>query len=195
MPDDKRNKERKLVLRLIDDDHEAFQELYVRYRKSIFLTAYSFIRSTDFAGDIYQDTFTTIWQIRKSLEPDLSFSAFVFTIARNTIFQHLRQIRKNQRLTDCLIAQLTDVTADSSAGIVADDLSLIVDRIKENFNYQQRIIFELSRNHDLTHQQIANILDISTDRVNYILSKSLKSIRLSLAKYGIISILLLMFSF
>lgn len=191
MPDDNRNIERTLVLRLIDDDHKAFLELYVQYRKSIYLTAYGFVPSRDFAEDIYQDTFTTIWQIRKSLDPDASFSAFVFTVARNNIFNQLRQINKNDRLTDRLIARLTDTDAFDSDIIKVTDIIFIVNNVKEKFDKQQRIVYNLSRDHDMTYKEIAQALDIPVGKVKRLISKSLNSIRLSLAKYGILSTLLL----
>ncbi len=53
MAEDKtKDKERDLVLRLKDGDHTAFQMLYTMYRKRIFFTVYSFIRSRELAEDI-----------------------------------------------------------------------------------------------------------------------------------------------
>jgi RNA polymerase sigma-70 factor (ECF subfamily) len=49
-----------LVVRLIHNDQEAFCELYARYKKQLLYFAMKFVKSHEFAEDIYQDAFTVI---------------------------------------------------------------------------------------------------------------------------------------
>lgn len=62
-----------LVVRLINNDQEAFCELYARYKQQLLYFAMKFVKSTEFAEDIYQDTFTVIWQSRRFLDPRKHF--------------------------------------------------------------------------------------------------------------------------
>ena len=50
--------EREVVLRLIDGDEEAFCELYAAYKKRLLYFALKFVKSHEFAEDIFQDAFT-----------------------------------------------------------------------------------------------------------------------------------------
>lgn len=52
--------ERTLVLRLIDGDKEAFCELYAAYKSRLLYFAMRFLKSREYAEDIFQDTFTAI---------------------------------------------------------------------------------------------------------------------------------------
>ena len=56
--------ERELVLRLIDGDEDAFCELYAAYKNRLLYFAMKFVKSREFAEDIFQDAFTVVWQSR-----------------------------------------------------------------------------------------------------------------------------------
>ena len=56
------SQERELVLKLINDDENAFCELYSIYRNRLIYFAMRYLKSRDFAEDIFQDTFTIVWQ-------------------------------------------------------------------------------------------------------------------------------------
>ena len=77
--------ERTLVLRLIDGDEEAFCELYAAYKNRLIYFAMRFLKSRDYAEDVFQDAFTVIWQGRRFINPDTSFSSYLYTIVRNRI--------------------------------------------------------------------------------------------------------------
>lgn len=52
--------EHELVIRLIDGDEDAFCELYAAYKNRLLYFAMKFVKSRDFAEDIFQDAFTII---------------------------------------------------------------------------------------------------------------------------------------
>ncbi|MEG0454762.1 MAG: RNA polymerase sigma-70 factor, partial [Bacteroides sp.] len=52
--------ERDLLVRLIGGDEEAFCELYARYKSRLLYFALKFVKSRDFAEDIFQDTFAVV---------------------------------------------------------------------------------------------------------------------------------------
>lgn len=61
--------ERELVLRLIDGDEDAFCELYAAYKNRLLYFAMKFVKSREFAEDIFQDAFTVVWQSRRFINP------------------------------------------------------------------------------------------------------------------------------
>ncbi len=193
MQSDRKTYERELLLRLMQDDEAAFHELYLLYRKAIFSTVYGFIRSKELAEDTYQDTFTIIWQNRKSLNPDTSFSSFIYTIVRNKVFDYLRSISKYERLPECFLSQTADENADIVEGLKATELQNLLDEELKKLNKHQRCVFNMSREQNLSYVEIANHLGISIYRVNYLLSGALKSIRYNLSRYGILAVLWFIF--
>lgn len=189
MAEDKtKDKERDLVFRLKDGDHAAFQQLYLMYRKRIFFTAYSFIRSKEFAEDIYQDTFTVIWKIKEQLNPDASFSSFIYTIVRNNIFDKLRVVGRFERLPEFLLAEIPDHQSDIFRQVTTNEIQGLIKQEIDKLTRHQKKVFKMSREEDLSYQDIADNTGISVNRVNYLICGALKSIRLNLARYDVLSV-------
>ncbi|MDD4416446.1 MAG: RNA polymerase sigma-70 factor, partial [Proteiniphilum sp.] len=61
-PDTQDIHEKALVLRLVNNDEEAFSELYASYKDRLIYFAMRFIKSREFAEDIFHDVFSVIWQ-------------------------------------------------------------------------------------------------------------------------------------
>lgn len=80
-----REDERTLVLRLIDGDEDAFCELYARYKNQLVYFALRYLKSQAYAENIFQDTFAAVWQSRRFIDPDTSFSSYLYTIVRNRV--------------------------------------------------------------------------------------------------------------
>ena len=89
--------ERELVLRLIDGDEDAFCELYAAYKNRLLYFAMKFVKSREFAEDIFQDAFTVVWQSRRFINPDASFSSYLYTIVRNRILNQIRDMANEDK--------------------------------------------------------------------------------------------------
>ena len=136
--------ERELVLRLIDGDEDAFCELYAAYKNRLLYFAMKFVKSREFAEDIFQDAFTVVWQSRRFINPDASFSSYLYTIVRNRILS----------------------------------------RALEQLTPRQREVFNMSRDLQMSHKEIAEALGVSVNTVQEHISVSLKVIRAYLTKYS-----------
>lgn len=185
MKNDKTTNERELIVRLRADDQKAFNEVYRLYRKPIFSTVYRFIRSKEFAEDIYQETFIVIWQKRKTLNPDSSFSSLIYTIMRNKVFDYLRSIANYECLPESFLSLVSDKNPDIAEQLNTAQLQELLDRELEKLTKDQRCVFYKSRDENLSYREIANEMGISVDRVNYLLCGALKSLRSNLNKYNL----------
>ena len=54
--------EKTLIMRLTQDDEEAFGEIYTRYKKRIYYFAFKFVKSKELAEDICHDVFVALWE-------------------------------------------------------------------------------------------------------------------------------------
>ncbi|WP_286471794.1 RNA polymerase sigma factor, partial [Parabacteroides goldsteinii] len=57
--------EKILIAGLIQDDESAFCELYALYKNRLMFFAMKFLKSKEFAEDVFQDAFTSVWQNRR----------------------------------------------------------------------------------------------------------------------------------
>lgn len=176
--------EHALVVRLINGDEDAFCELYAAYKNRLLYFAMKFVKSREFAEDIFQDAFTAIWQGRRFIHPDASFSAYLHSIVHNRILNLIRDMEKENALKEQLLTQAIDYTDNTKDTVLADDLAVLVQRALSSLTPRQREVFELSREAQLSHKEIAARLGISVYTVQEHISVSLQTIRTYLTKYG-----------
>lgn len=180
------NEERVLVQRLIEGDEDAFCELYAAYKNRLIFFAMRFLKSREYAEDIFQDAFTIIWQGRRFINPDASFSSYLYTIVRNRILNQLRDLENQTKLKEQILAQAVDYSYDTRDGILANDLRGLIARAMQQLTARQREIFEMSRRQDMSHREIAEALGISVYTVQEHISTSLRTLRTYLEKHSVV---------
>lgn len=178
--------ERSLVIRLIDGDENAFCELYAAYKNRLIYFAMRFLKSREYAEDIFQDAFTVIWQSRRFINPDASFSSYLYMIVRNRIFNQLRNLANEDRLKEHILSHAVDYTNDTNEEILANDLKRLIQCALQQLTPRQREIFEMSREQQLSHREIAEALGISIYTVQESVCNSLKILRSYLEKNKVV---------
>lgn len=178
--------ERSLVLRLIDGDEDAFCELYASYKNRLIYFAMRFLKSREYAEDVFQDAFTVIWQGRRFINPDTSFSSYLYTIVRNRVLNQLRDLDNQDKLKEQILAQAVDYTEDTKHRIMADDLRHLIACAMQQLTVRQREVFRMSREEQMSHQEIADALGISINTVQEHISTSLRVLRVYLEKHKVL---------
>ena len=130
--------EKALVLRLIDGDEDAFCELYAAYKGRLIYFAMRFLKSREHAEDVFQDAFTVIWQSRRFINPDASFSSYLYTIVRNRVLNQLRDLDNQNKLKEHVLAQAVDYTDETKNEILANDLRQLILRALQQLTPRQR---------------------------------------------------------
>lgn len=181
---DNSSEERSLILRLIEGDEDAFCELYATYKNRLIYFAMRFLKSREYAEDVFQDAFTVVWQSRRFINPDASFSSYLYTIMRNRILNQLRNAANEEKLKESILSQALDYTEDTKREVMLNDLKSLISHALQQLTPRQREIFEMSREAQLSHKEIADKLGISVNTVQEHISISLKLIRTYLIKYS-----------
>lgn len=178
------SEERSLILRLIGGDEDAFCELYATYKNRLIYFAMRFLKSREYAEDVFQDAFTVVWQSRRFINPDASFSSYLYTIMRNRILNQLCNAANEEKLKESILSQALDYTEDTKREVMLNDLKSLISHALQQLTPRQREIFEMSREAQLSHKEIADKLGISVNTVQEHISISLKLIRTYLIKYS-----------
>ncbi len=80
-----------LMQRYANDDAQAFNRLYDRYRGSLYRYLKRQLNDSATANDLYQGVWEKVIRARRSYRPTTPFSAWLFTIAHHHLVDHYRR--------------------------------------------------------------------------------------------------------
>lgn len=161
----------------------AFKKIFDHYERKIYSFIFSMVKSEYVAEDILQDVFVKVWLKRAILNPSLSFDSFIYTIARNLTYNHLRNVASQEALKNELWCNLSVISQETENALLSAEYEDIVNDILLNLPAQKRSIFILSKQQGRNNQEIADLLGITPKTVKNHLWKTLKLIRAQLQPY------------
>jgi RNA polymerase sigma-70 factor (family 1) len=182
-----RENEAELVQSLTKGNLLAFNTLYKDYSGRVYRFALGYLKSEAEAEELVQEVFTIIWEKRKDIKAELSYKAYLFTIAFNIIRKHFRT---KAYLTEYLKTEVNDdLDMQTSDKITYDSLYKYLTELTNQLPERRRQIFIKSRFNGLTIKEIAEELNISHKTVENQLTVALKFIRAKLTRESISSVL------
>ena len=97
-----------LLIKLTNHDHPSFHELYNRFSVQLYANILRMVRDRDLAQEILQDVFVKVWEKRNLIDPEKSFTSYLFQIAKNQVYDHFRKLALSKKLETHLVANSTD---------------------------------------------------------------------------------------
>jgi RNA polymerase sigma-70 factor (ECF subfamily) len=171
-----------LLKKLKEGYEPAFRELYARHSKQVLAFAYHMTHSAIDAEDILQETFLRLWTGREQLPEISHVGNYIFTIARNKTLDHLRKVALQQRLIDQVWANISEISNDLELQLEARESKTLIQQALAQLSPQKQVIFQLSRQQGLSHEEISQQLHLSKSRVKNLLVETLKHIRTYLSQ-------------
>ena len=183
-----------LVTELMEGNEKAFSTLFNSYCNDVFAYSLSMLKNDVFAEEIVQDVFLNIWQHRDRLNPDLSFKSYVFTITRNLTFNLISKVANSHKLKEEVFYVSQKSYNPTEALIAEADYDALKNKAIEQLPPKRRIIFEMSRNKEMSYEEISKELNISVSTVKGQMSKALADIRIFLETHGDVTLLITLLS-
>ena len=163
--------------RIKASDREAFRAVFEALHDPLARYALQITGRTAAAQDVVQHAFAALWDMRDDLDPDESLEALLFRIVRNRAYNAERDRRTRAEKHDDLRADTGPVTPDPGAQMDADRLAAALRAQIEALPERQREALALSRFEGLSHDAIAEVMDISPRTVNNHIVAALKTLR------------------
>lgn len=174
------NGEESLIKRIQDEDKEAMGEMFDFYYDKIFRFAYRRTSSQETAEDITSEVFLSVIKNIQNFrwKKNNSFRAWIYQIANNKICDYFRKNYRSKTIELERVGELKDSAENNP------QKELISREDREEIN---RAIFQLSEKdqqvinltffEEMKAQEIAGILDCSTDSVYVRLHRALKKLK------------------
>lgn len=156
--------------------------MYQRFAEKVFYFSLRYVRSREDAEGITQEIFMKVWENRQTLNPELSLNAYIFTIAKNTIFNQNRKKIHEQAYLNHLKKHLDECYEKTENDILLNEVKHCIDQAMGELPDRRRKIFRLSRFENLSYREISARLNISERTVETHIRLALKTVRAFLEK-------------
>lgn len=166
-----------LIESLKAGDEEAFEKLFRFYKDDVYTYALSLIKSPDVSKEIVQETFIKVWINREGLKNDLSLKSYIYTIARNLVIDTLRRAKRDLVLRQEIYNHSQKLYNPILTAVNEENFKLICDKAIQQLSPKRKEVFLLSREDNLSYEEISEQLGISVNTVKNHISKALELIR------------------
>jgi RNA polymerase sigma-70 factor, ECF subfamily len=184
----------RLMLRVRDDDSQAFAELVELYHHRLVTVMHHLVGNNEEAEDLAQEVFLRVYRGRQKYHPKAKFSTWLFTIANNLALNVLRTRQRRPtiplnvrdsgplgpRPAEQLVLDRDDQPPDR---MQKQELTAVVKQALDTLNERQRIAVVLNKFEDMNYAEIAEIMGLTTKAVKSLLSRARDNLRIALQDY------------
>lgn len=159
---------------LYRQDKKAFNTIYEKYWKRLYLYAYKIFEDQVVCEDIVQEVFVKLWQRADSKQID-HLEAYLLRAVKYQARNAIRNLKKTTDLEE-VFAHLPDELA-ADLLLEGKETAMIIEKSVNALPERCQVVFQLSRGGQLSNKEIARQLNISVRTVEAHLFKALKSIK------------------
>ncbi|MES2329904.1 MAG: sigma-70 family RNA polymerase sigma factor [Bacteroidota bacterium] len=175
--------ETELLAAAAGGDAVAFHELYRRHFTNAYSAALSFLKSREAAEDLLQDIFINLWEKKDTLNNIRELAPYLNVVVRNRLVSALRTKERQEKIRSGLrLEPLTLTTPQQQAEFTG--LKQLIAQALLQLPEQSRRMYALSREENLTHDEIGRQIGVSPKTVANTLTLVLNHLRHFLARHG-----------
>lgn len=145
-------------------DRDAFEKLYAAYRTRLFRYLLRMVGDTGLAEELTNDAMVAAWKAAASFKGQSKASTWLFSIARNKALNALRQ--RQPVTVEVEAAMAVAASAESPEQSVSRDrVRVTLQQALAELSLEQREVVELTFYHELSYQEIAEIMECPVNTV------------------------------
>jgi RNA polymerase sigma-70 factor, ECF subfamily len=172
-------------------DVEAFQKLVEHYQAYAFKLAFRLVCNDDDAKDVIQESFIRVWKHIHEFDSKNQFSTWLFKIVTNLCFDYLKSKKRRnniplEQLSNAAQNLMLDKEADES--FININLIQVIGALANELTPKQRAAFILRDLQEMEMDEIAEILNMSTEKIKSNLYYARQNIRQKLKKMNLLEL-------
>jgi RNA polymerase sigma-70 factor (ECF subfamily) len=171
-----REEERRIVLKAVERDQEAFAQLYDRHVVRIYRHIYYMVNDSNIAEDLTAQTFLKAWEaIDRYKERGAPIVAWLLRISHNLTVSYLRSKRDHSELDETFLDQKMTRNPEEALEQASDEKSMREAVLK--LRDEQRQVIMLRFVEEMDYREVADIIGKSVPAVRVIQHRALGNLR------------------
>jgi RNA polymerase sigma-70 factor (ECF subfamily) len=179
--------ETQLIQKARHGDSEAFAALVALHERFVYNLALRTLDNADDAADMAQEAFVRAWQALPAFRQDSQFRTWLYRIVLNLCINRMPRLRRELNdLTQDEMADIPEPAASSPDPLTSlelreqrDFLHREIDRLPE----QYRLLVSMRYQHELSYDEIANLLGLPVGTVKTGLFRAKARLREALSTF------------
>jgi len=168
--------ERELLEQLKTGSEDAFTRLFDNYRGTVYGVALKFLKSPVLAEEIVQDVFLKLWLKRGEMVEVKQLDAYLFIMARNFIFDRLKKMSYETAAQTSLTKP--ELSVDDTEYLVRQhQCEQLLQQAIELLPPQQKQVYYYAKVNGLSHEMIAEKMQLSKHTVKKHMAMALQAIK------------------
>ncbi len=178
----------KLMLAFQKGDEEAFSILFDKHVKGVLNLLFRYVRDRYIAEDLSQEVFLRLYRYRDKYKPSAKFTTFLYTITTNLALNYIRDNKKrkmavfstlsaNDTSTELSMQIPNPKSFEPSYNLEQEEMQRIVLESIDKLPDSQKIAIHLSKYLDMSHEEIADVMKITSAAVKSLLSRARDNLR------------------
>jgi RNA polymerase sigma-70 factor (ECF subfamily) len=169
-------------------DQEAFAQLVCRYEKRVLALTCRMCRSPEDGAEAAQEAFLAAWQGLPFFRGDASFSTWLYRLASNAAVDLLRRESRRAAVTGPSLddgdLELPDRSASPQEEAERREARAQIEAGLQALTVEHRQVLVLRELHQLSYEEIAEVLDLDVGTVKSRISRGRRQLRNFLLKSG-----------
>ncbi len=164
-------------------DMAAFEALLYAYEKRIFNYILRIIQHKEDAEDLTQETFVKVYKHLHSFDSSKNFKTWLYTIATNTVYDHLRRRRRARELFIIDNPDNAFETIDEDDAYKEIEDREVVGKALNGLKPLHQVILMMYYKDECTYEEIANHLHIPLNTMKTHLYRAKQALKERLQAY------------
>jgi len=182
---DRMPSDEEVLIKMKEGDESAFSTIYRQYHTSLYIYLLRFCKIPSLAEDLVHDVFLKIWEIRDRINPQLSFSGYLYRIARNHVIKTIDKLATDQAMREQLFSQLHEPVSSTPEQMVrAKEYDRLFQEALAQMPPQRLKVFQLCRQEGKSYDETAALLGISRNAVKKHMVLGMRFIYEYVHRYG-----------
>jgi len=169
--------DRELLQLLSQGENDAFRVVFERYRAKLYRYIFKHVRSSEIAEEIVTDIFMKLWEGRVLCDQIKDLGAFLHKVGYYKVLDFLRTVSRQERLKNVYLQNFAESEGETvEERLIANELKSLVLEAVNQLPPKRKLIYRLSREEGLSHDEIARALNLSHSTVNNAIGTATKFI-------------------